>query len=149
MSIHFSSKTDVYSTPQDFFNNLNKEFCFDLDPCATAANAKCKNFYTVDDNGLEKDWGKSTVFVKPPYGREITKWLSKAFNSSLLGAAVVCLVPARTDTKWWHLYVMKGEIRFIKGRLRFGEAKHNAPFPSAVVVFRPGAYKLTNANVAT
>ena len=145
MDVHFSSKTDLWSTPQEFFNGLNQEFGFNLDPCATPNNAKCENFFTVVEDGLVMSWGQSVVFMNPPYGREISKWMEKAFRSSLNGATVVCLVPARTDTRWWHDYAMKGEVRLLKGRLKFGVAENSAPFPSAVVVFRPGAYKLTKA----
>lgn len=135
MKVHFSSKTNEWATPQDLFNSLNEEFGFTLDPCATPANAKCPKFFTIQEDGLSRDWD-GVVFMNPPYGREIGKWVQKAFESSLNGATVVCLVPSRTDTKWWHEYAMKGEIRFLKGRLRFGEGTANAPFPSAVVVFR-------------
>ena len=145
MEVHYSSRTDLWATPQEFFNGLNQEFGFDLDPCATPDNAKCDNFFTAVHDGLKMPWGRSVVFMNPPYGREIAKWMQKAFESSLYGATVVCLVPARTDTNWWHDYAMKGEIRLLKGRLKFGDAKNSAPFPSAVVVFRPSAYKLTRA----
>ncbi len=136
MNVHFSSKTDQWSTPQDLFNELNSEFSFDLDPCATDENAKCSKYFTVDDDGLSKFWGDSTVFMNPPYGREIKKWMEKAYNASLYGATVVCLIPSRTDTRWWHDYAMKGDIRFLRGRLKFGNSKNSAPFPSAVVIFR-------------
>ena len=142
-NIHFSSETDLWATPQAFFDELNMEFKFDLDPCAIPENAKCKVFYSADQDGLKQDWEQSTVFMNPPYGRVIKDWMKKAYESSLHGATVVCLVPARTDTHWWHNYAMKGEIRLLRGRLKFGNAKNSAPFPSAVVVFRPGAYRLT------
>lgn len=134
-NVHFSSKTDLWSTPQDFFDELNKEFNFTLDPCATSDNAKCDKFYTKEDDGLEQDWSNEVVFMNPPYGREIGKWVEKASKEK---AIVVCLVPSRTDTRWWHDYVIEGgaEVRFIKGRLKFGGATNSAPFPSAVVVFR-------------
>jgi phage N-6-adenine-methyltransferase len=135
-SVHFSSATDLWATPQDFFDRLNARFGFTLDVCATADNAKCERFFTAADDGLAQDWS-GICWMNPPYGREIGKWMRKAHESSLAGATVVCLVPARTDTRWWHDYAMQGEIEFIKGRLRFGSAKTNAPFPSAVVVFRP------------
>ena len=142
-NIHFSSKTDLHATPQAFFDGLNMEFRFDLDPCAIAENAKCKVFYSAEQDGLKQDWKQSTVFMNPPYGREIKHWMKKAYESSLQGATVVCLVPSRTDTYWWHEYAMKGEIRLLRGRLKFGDAVYSAPFPSAIVVFRPGAYRLT------
>lgn len=135
MSVHFSSKTDLWSTPQDFFDNLNAKYNFTLDPCATAENAKCEKFYTPEDDGLSKDWSNEIVFMNPPYGRGIVRWMEKAANS---GTTVVCLVPARTDTRWWHSYVidMGAEVQFVRGRLKFGESKNSAPFPSAVVIYR-------------
>jgi len=145
MNIHFKSETDMWATPQELFNGLNVEFKFDLDPCAIAENAKCKDFYTPEQDGLIQNWGQSAVFMNPPYGRAIKAWMQKAYESSLQGATVVCLVPARTDTAWWHDYAMKGEIRLLRGRLKFGGHKNSAPFPSAVIIFRAGAYKLTEA----
>jgi phage N-6-adenine-methyltransferase len=138
LEVHYSSKTDDWATPQDFFDALDEEFGFDLDPCASASNKKCNKHFSLEENGLEQDWGQSTVFMNPPYGREIKDWMKKAYESSMNGATVVCLVPARTDTKWWHSYAMQGEIRLIKGRLKFGNAKNNAPFPSAIIVFGKG-----------
>jgi len=134
----FSSETDMWETPQSFFDKLNAVFRFETDVCATAENAKCANFYTEQTNGLEQTWG-GVCWMNPPYGRNITgKWVEKAYNSAKQnGATVVCLLPARTDTKYWHEFCMKGEIFYIKGRLKFGGAKDAAPFPSAVVVFRP------------
>lgn len=137
MSVHFSSKTDRWSTPQDFFDKLDAKFNFTLDPCCLKESAKCPKYYTEEDDGLSKDWSEDVVFMNPPYGREISKWMEKAYNEASKGATVVCLVPARTDTKWWHDYAMKGEIEFIKGRLKFGAAKNSAPFPSAIVYFSP------------
>lgn len=137
MAVHYSSKTDLWATPQDFFNALHKEFKFTLDVCATAENAKCKRYFTVEQNGLTKKW-TGRCWMNPPYGKVISHWMKKAYESAQAGALVVCLVPSRTDTKWWHDYAMNGEIRFIKGRLKFGNATTSAPFPSAVVIFRPG-----------
>ena len=136
-SIHFKSQTDEWSTPQDFFDKLNTEFGpFDLDPCATASNAKCERFFTMYHDGLIQAWKPAKrVFMNPPYGREIGRWMRKAQFESQRGALVVCLVPARTDTAWWHDYSMKGKVRFIRGRLKFGGSKNSAPFPSAVVIF--------------
>lgn len=134
MSVHFSSKTNEWTTPKDFYEILHKEFNFTLDPCATKNNSKCKKFYTKDDNGLTKDWSNETVFMNPPYGREIKHWIKKAYDESLKGALVVCLIPARTDTIYWHTYCVKGNIRFVKGRLKFSN-KNSAPFPSALVIF--------------
>ena len=135
-SVHFSSQTDLWETPQDFFDKLNDEFGFNLDVCATPQNAKVFRFFTKEHDGLSQDWGESICWMNPPYGREIGKWMKKAYESSLAGATVVCLVPARTDTAWWHDYAIKGEIRFVKGRLKFGGHKNSAPFPSAVVIFK-------------
>ena len=129
-----TSTTDLWSTPQKFYDNYNQTYNFDLDVCATKDNAKCNKYYTEEDDGLSQDW-KGTVWMNPPYGREIGKWMKKAYESSLAGSTIVCLVPSRTDTKWWHDYAMKGDITFIKGRLKFGDAKNSAPFPSAVVIF--------------
>lgn len=137
MTVHFSSATPEWYTPLDFFQVLDAEFNFTLDPCCTHENAKCARHFTQADNGLAQDWGTETVFMNPPYGREIKDWMRKAYEASLAGAVVVCLVPARTDTAWWHDYAIKGENRFLRGRLKFGGATTSAPFPSAVVVFRP------------
>jgi phage N-6-adenine-methyltransferase len=137
MSVHFSSATPEWYTPQATFDALNAEFGFTLDPCCTHENAKCDRHFTQADNGLAQDWGSEVTFMNPPYGREIKDWMRKAYESSLNGATVVCLVPARTDTAWWHDYSIKGEIRFLRVRLKFGGAETNAPFPSAVVIFRP------------
>ena len=128
----FTSTTDLWETPQDFFDKLNQEFKFNTDVCATKENHKCYNYYTKETNGLNQDW-TGVCWMNPPYGRDIIKWVAKAYNSNSI---VVCLVPARTDTKWWHEYCMKAkEIRLVRGRLKFGESKNSAPFPSAVVVF--------------
>lgn len=133
----FSSATDMWETPRAFFDRLNRVFTFDLDVCATPANAKCATFYTLDDDGLAQEW-KGVCWMNPPYGRAIGAWVEKAYRSAKEGGAtVVCLLPARTDTRWWHDYCAKGEIYFVRGRLRFGDGKNCAPFPSAVVVFRP------------
>lgn len=134
MSVHFSSKTDLWYTPQWLFNKYNEKYNFTLDVCATHENAKCKNYFTEEIDGLYQDW-EGVCWMNPPYGRTIKQWMKKAYESSLNGATVVCLVPSRTDTNWWHDYAMKGEIEFIKGRLKFGGSKNSAPFPSAVVVF--------------
>ncbi|TCJ98218.1 UNVERIFIED_ORG: phage N-6-adenine-methyltransferase [Anoxybacillus amylolyticus] len=136
----FSSKTDMWETPQFLFDRLNQEFSFDVDVCAVPDNAKCERFFTPEENGLMQKW-EGTCWMNPPYGREIGKWVRKAYESSRQkGVTVVCLLPARTDTKWWHEYCMKGEIRFIKGRLTFGNGKYPAPFPSAIVIFGEKAH---------
>ncbi len=134
--VHFMSQTNEWATPQDFFCILNDEYRFTLDPCATIENAKCEKFFTIEENGLEQDWSRETVFMNPPYGREIGKWMKKAYEEACKGATVVCLIPSRTDTKYWHDYAMQGEIRFVKGRIKFGNSDNSAPFPSAVVIFK-------------
>lgn len=136
-AIHFSSKSNEWATPQWLFDSLNREFHFTLDPCSTDENAKCRFHYTLAEDGLSQDWSKEVVFMNPPYGREIALWMEKAFLSGKQGGTVVCLVPARTDTVWWHSFAIHGEIRFLKGRLKFGDATSSAPFPSAVIIFRP------------
>jgi phage N-6-adenine-methyltransferase len=133
-NVHFSSKTDLWETPQALFDELNRDYQFETDVCAVEENAKCRHFFSPEQDGLAQEW-KGICWMNPPYGRQIKHWVQKAYESSLEGATVVCLLPARTDTKWWHEYVMRGEITFIKGRLKFGGAKNGAPFPSAVVVF--------------
>ena len=133
----FSSKTDLWSTPNDFFDKLNDEFHFTLDPCSTHENAKCYKHFTEEENGLLQDWGNEVVFCNPPYGRQIKDWVKKAYEESQKdNTTVVMLIPARTDTIYFHEYIYhKAEIRFIKGRLKFGDAKNSAPFPSMVVIF--------------
>jgi phage N-6-adenine-methyltransferase len=131
----FSSQTDLWATPSDFFAELDAEFGFDLDVCASPENAKCEKYYTQTDDGLAQPW-HGRCWMNPPYGREIGKWVRKAYESHLESAMVVCLLPARTDTKWWHDYCRKGEIRYVKGRIKFGGQENGAPFPSAVVIFR-------------
>jgi len=134
--VHFSSNTPIWETPQDFFERLDAEFGFTIDVCALPENAKCIRFYCPEDDALAQEW-RGVCWMNPPYGRGIDAWIRKAWESAQAGATVVCLLPARTDTRWWHDYVMRGEIRFIKGRLKFGGSKISAPFPNAVVIFRP------------
>lgn len=138
MNVHYSSKTNEWTTPNDLYNRLNDEFNFTLDPCATHKNHKCDKYFTIEDDGLSKDWSKDVVFMNPPYGREIKKWIEKAYEESLKGATVVCLIPARTDTTYWHDYIFNkaSDIRFLKGRLKFGDSKNSAPFPSAIIVYK-------------
>lgn len=131
-----TSLRDDWGTPQHLFASLNREFNFTVDVCATEHNAKCKRFYSPKDDGLSQEWA-GVCWCNPPYGRQIGRWIQKAWESSQQGATVVCLVPSRTDTAWWHNYAMRGEIRFIQGRLYFGDGTGRAPFPSAIVVFRP------------
>jgi phage N-6-adenine-methyltransferase len=142
----FSSDDDEWATPQWLFDALDVEFSFTLDPCSTHANAKCERHFTREEDGLSQDWGDHSVFMNPPYGREILRWMRKAYESAQCGATVVCLVPARTDTRWWHRYAMKGEIRLLHGRIRFVGGRHSAPFPSAIVVFRPPAFRLASVD---
>lgn len=137
--VMFSSKTDSWETPQDFFNKLNEEFNFTLDPCADEFNHKCEKYFTKQQNGLMHSWENEIVFCNPPYGREITMWVQKCFLEVEDGGCkcAVMLIPARTDTQWFHKYIYgKAEVRFIKGRLKFGNSNNSAPFPSMVVVFR-------------
>jgi len=137
-SVHYSSETPEWETPQDLFDVLNAEFGFTLDVCATSENAKCERYFTQSDDGLEQDWD-GIVWMNPPYGKDIPAWMEKAAVEGVLGIdgcdRVVCLVPARTDTNWWWDYCRLGEIRLLKGRLQFGDSATGAPFPSAVVVF--------------
>ena len=139
LAVHFSSKTDDWSTPQALFDLLNDEFNFTLDVCASEQNHKCKKYYTEEDDGLKKNW-RGVCWMNPPYGDVIQAWVEKAFQSALDGATVVCLVPARTDTRWWWDFCIHGEVRFLKGRLKFNDAG-SAPFPSALVVFRSNLSK--------
>ena len=131
----FTSDRDDWETPQAFFDEWNARFGFTLDVCATPENSKCARFYTREQDGLAQKWD-GVCWMNPPYGREIGHWVKKAYESSLLGAMVVCLLPARTDTAWWHDYVLPhAEVHFIRGRIRYVGAKSAAPFPSAVAVF--------------
>ena len=135
-----SSKSNEWATPQGFFDELDREFHFTLDPCATSENHKCDLYYTKEDDGLSKDWGGHRVFCNPPYGKEIGNWVKYAYEQSRereRGTLVVMLIPARTDTRYFHDYIYgKAEIRFVKGRLKFGDGMNPAPFPSMVVIFR-------------
>ena len=143
-SVLFSSAKDEWPTDPKVFAELDREFGgFTLDVCATAENAKCPRFYDREQNGLVQPW-TGRVWCNPPYGRTIGEWIRKAWEAAQGGEAeiVVCLVPARTDTTWWHAYCLRGERRYFQGRLRFGDGKYPAPFPSALVVFR-------NANLVT
>lgn len=134
----FSSTTDLWATPQAFFDELNTESHFTLDPCANDDNHKCAKYYTEQQDGLAQDWGGQIVFCNPPYGRAIGAWVKKCYEESRKpNTLVVMLIPARTDTSYFHDYIYhKAELRFIRGRLHFNEAPQGAPFPSMVVVFR-------------
>lgn len=137
LNVMYSSNSVEWATPQDFFNQLDKEFNFTLDPCATKENAKCAKFYTKEENGLIQDWTGETVFCNPPYGRGIEKWVKKCYEHGINGGTAVMLIFARTDTRYFHDYIYNiAEIRFIKGRLKFGGCKNSAPFPSMVVIYR-------------
>lgn len=136
--LHFSSKSYDWATPQALFDGLNVRYGpFDLDVCASAGNAKVAQFFTAEQDGLKQSWADSFCWMNPPYGREISKWVKKAYEEAQLGAVVVCLLPARTDTAWFHNYCTKGDIEFIRGRIKFGGHKNAAPFPSMIVVFHP------------
>ena len=138
----FSSESDKWATPQKFFDELDSEFHFTLDPCADENNHKCDKWFSEEQDGLTQDWGKDeTIFINPPYGRDITgKWVARAVRQfKEYGNTIVMLLPARTDTRWFHDYIYKKdnvEIRFIKGRLKFGDGKNSAPFPSMVCIWR-------------
>ena len=137
----FSSKTDLWETPQKFFDDLDALFHFTLDACALPENAKCDRYFTPEQDGLSQPWGGGEiVWCNPPYGREIYKWVEKGYRSAENeGAIVVMLLPARTDTKWFHEFCYMNRlstVRFVRGRLKFGGSKNSAPFPSMVVIFR-------------
>ena len=136
----YTSSNDEWATPQDVYDSLNAEFHFTLDPCATDQNHKCTLYYTQKENGLLQNWGGHSVFCNPPYS-EISAWVEKAYREVMQDkTVVVMLIPSRTDTRYFHDFIYhRSEIRFIRGRLKFGEAMYNAPFPSMVVIFR-GAY---------
>ena len=136
-----TSNKDDWETPQQLFDKLDAIYRFTLDPCSTHTNAKCKKYYTKEDNGLSKSWKSEVVFMNPPYGRDIKKWIKKALDESILGCTVVCLIPARTDTTYWHDYIFPNaaNIEFLRGRVKFevdGKSKDPAPFPSAIIVFQ-------------
>lgn len=123
--------------PPRFFEEINEEFNFNLDPCSTDENHKCDSYYTMADNGLEKDWSGNRVFCNPPYSN-IATWVEKCYREGHKdNTLVVMLIPARTDTKYFHDYILhRAEIRFVRGRLKFGDGKNSAPFPSMLVIFR-------------
>ena len=132
-----SSNSNEWTTPQNFYDELNKEFHFTLDPCSTTENHKCKKYFTKKENGLLQSWKNEIVFCNPPYGRELPNWVKKAYEENKINKTkIVMLIPARTDTKYFHKYIYKkAEIRFIKGRLKFGDGKGSAPFPSMLVIY--------------
>jgi phage N-6-adenine-methyltransferase len=135
---YWRSTTDLRETPQDFFNDLDREFHFTLDVCAIQINTKCTRFYSSEQDGLLQDWAGEVCWMNPPYGLILRQWTQKAYEASKAGATVVCLLPVRSDTKWWHQYVLPyAEIRYLERRLKFGGSPHNAAFPCAVAIFRP------------
>lgn len=145
-NVHFQSSNKEWETPDAFFQPYAKEFNIKLDVCATAQNAKCKAFYDKKYNGLHAAWsiakqigGKTaSCWMNPPYGRGIEKWVKKAHDETLNGVTTIALLPARTDTSWFHSYIYsKHEVRFLKGRIKFVDAPSSAPFPSMIVIFSP------------
>ncbi len=137
--VMFSSKTDLWETPQDLFDRLNEEFHFTLDVCALPENAKCEKYYSPKQDGLKQSWN-GVCWCNPPYGKQIGMWVRRAWLASAAGSTIVMLLPARTDTKWFHEYCYnkkRVDVRFIKGRLKFGGCKNSAPFPSMIVIFKP------------
>ena len=132
----FSKQTGEWTTPQNLFDALNLLHHFDLDVAATHENAKCEKYFTIEEDGLKQDWEGHTVFCNPPYGREISKWVKKAYEESQKpGTKVVMLLPSRTDTAWFQDYCLKGHVQFLRGRLYFGTGEGRAPFPSIIVTF--------------
>jgi len=132
----FTSRSATWETPDAAYSELDAEYGFTIDVCAEPHTSKCKRYYTKEDDALGRSWAGEVCWMNPPYGRQIGRWVRKAYEESQGGATVVCLIPSRTDTAWWHDYVMRGEVYVIRGRLRFGDATNGAPFPSAVVVFK-------------
>lgn len=141
----FSSKTDKWGTPQDLFDRLNSLYKFEVDVCALPENAKCEVYFTPETNGLDQDWSQYRMcWMNPPYGREISKWIEKAYNEAQKGTTVVALLPVRTDTKWFHnwIYMMYGvTVEFLDKRLKFGGQNNYAPFPSMIVKFEKNLFK--------
>lgn len=134
----FSHKSDEWATPWELFNELDQEFGFTVDVCATSENAKCKKFYTIEQDGLAQNWDGETVWCNPPYSN-IRAWVEKAATAK---ATTVLLLPSRTDTKWFHEFIYnKARIRFIKGRVKFGGGRYSAPFPSMLVIFTEADYE--------
>ena len=136
-SIFMSKKMD-WETPNKLFDKLNHEFSFDIDVCATEENKKCNKYFSVDDDGLSKQWS-GICWMNPPYGREIKQWVRNAYQETIVqenADKVVCLVPVRSDTKWWHEFIMNAkEIRFLNKRLSFEGSNNKAPFAACIVVF--------------
>ncbi len=139
MSVMTSSKDMTWGTPEEWFRYLDLEFGFTLDPCCLPETKKCARYFTPEQDGLAQSWAEERVFMNPPYGRDIGRWMAKAYDECRKNMAlVVCFVPARVDTQWWHCYSVKAsEIRYPVGRVRFAGANSSAPFPVAIVIFRP------------
>jgi phage N-6-adenine-methyltransferase len=140
----FESTKQDWTTPHDLFDPLNEEFGFTLDAAASAENTLAPEFFSKDNSALEQDWGKHIIWLNPPYGMKpsLADWVKKAYHSSLIGATTVLLIPARTNTIWFHHYCLKyGEVRFVKGRPKFGGAYHGLPQPLCLVIFRPPTQK--------
>ena len=140
-----TSRSEEWETPQAIYDLLDKEFHFQLDPCATDENAKCDSYYTEEEDGLKQDWYKyGSVFINPPYGKKTKDWVEKAYKESQKGCTVVMLIFIRSDTKWWHEWVIDkvDEIRMIQGRLTFGGAKNSSPWPSILLVYRPDSHRM-------
>ena len=131
----FATGKQDWETPDSIFNSLDSEFNFSTDVCASHINAKCTIYFTPEMDGLSQYWS-GACWMNPPFGEQ-GKWVKKAYDESQRGAVVVCLLPSRTNTNWWHDYCMKGEIRFIRGRPKFKGAKHGLPQPLAIVIFYP------------
>ena len=135
--VQFRSKTDEWETPTACFNQLDEEFAFTTDVAAHPDNAKCEHFYTPHQDGLKQKW-EGDCWMNPPYGLALRQWVKKAQESAQAGAAVVCLLPVRSDTSWWHEYVIPyAEVRYIQVRMKFNGIENSAPLTSAVVIFRP------------
>jgi phage N-6-adenine-methyltransferase len=135
------SDSDEWATPADFFGRYDRLYRFTLDVCATPENARCARFFTKQENGLQQTWAPERCWMNPPYS-DVKAWMHKAYQESRDGALVVCLLPSRTGTFWFHEYAAKGQIEFLRGRLKFGGSDLNAPFESMVVTFYPGADQL-------
>lgn len=147
-SVHFSSKTDEWATPQKLFEELTHRYSIGLDVCATAENAKSKKYYEREADGLSQEWvlgaaPGTAAWMNPPYGRKIGAWVAKAACEANRGLTIIALLPARTDTNWWHEYIQpildgswRGEVKFLRGRVKFGDAKNSAPFPSVCVIWQ-------------
>ncbi|MGG0308282.1 DNA N-6-adenine-methyltransferase [Priestia megaterium] len=134
----FMSEKEDWGTPQDLFNKLHTYFNFTLDPCSSHTNHKCEKYFTIEEDGLSQSWEGETVFMNPPYGKQLKDWMKKAYEESKKGTTIVCLVPSRTDTQWFHNYAYgKGEVVFFNRRLEFEGSNNKAPFPACLVIFNP------------